>query len=50
MFIAPATASDDQFSYHEVNNSGARAKRLAVTPPKAAVLTKQLESGGAKRW
>jgi hypothetical protein len=33
MFIASTTASGDQFSYHEVNNSGAKRKRLAATLP-----------------
>jgi DEAD/DEAH box helicase domain-containing protein len=36
MFIAPATASGEQFSYHEVNNWSVRPKRLAASPPWAA--------------
>jgi hypothetical protein len=46
MFIASATVSDDQLSYHEVNNSGVKPKRLAATPPPVVALSTQFRSGG----
>jgi len=48
MFIASATASGDQFSYQEVNNSGATPKRLAATGLSAAFSGGYFGSGGTK--
>jgi hypothetical protein len=50
MFIASATASGDQFSYQEVNNSGAKPKPMAAGPPPVEVFGNWFTSGGAETW
>src|ERR1700759_2562783 len=49
MFIASATASGDQFSYQEVNNSGEKPKPLAAAPRPVGVFGNWLPPGG-RTW